>query len=87
MAFCHKYSYEKKERILMEYLNGTHGFRELCRVYGMSPLQAGKSKQGGVLQMASQGKSYLRGRKSKDRRRNRKDPYGKPGQRIPPDTG
>ena len=36
MAFRHKYSYEEKERILMEYLNGTHGFRELCRVYGMS---------------------------------------------------
>ena len=36
MAFKHKYSYEEKEHILMEYLNGTHGFRELCRIYGMS---------------------------------------------------
>lgn len=36
MAFHHKYSYEEKERILIEYLNGTYGFRELCRVYGMS---------------------------------------------------
>ena len=37
MAFKHKYSYEEKSHILMEYLNGTHGFRELCRIYGMSP--------------------------------------------------
>ena len=36
MAFRHKYSYEEKERILMEYLNGTYGFRKLCQVYGMS---------------------------------------------------
>lgn len=36
MAFKHKYSYEEKEHILIEYLNGTHGFRELCRIYGMS---------------------------------------------------
>lgn len=36
MAFRHKYSYEEKEHILMEYLNGTHGFRELCRIYGMN---------------------------------------------------
>lgn len=36
MAFKHKYSYEEKAHILIEYLNGTHGFRELCRIYGMS---------------------------------------------------
>lgn len=36
MAFKHKYSYEEKEHILIEYLNGTHGFRELCRIYGIS---------------------------------------------------
>lgn len=36
MAFKHKYSYEEKEHILIEYLDGTHGFRELCRIYGMS---------------------------------------------------
>ena len=29
MAFKHKYSYEEKEHILTEYLNGTHGFRKL----------------------------------------------------------
>lgn len=36
MAFKHKYSYEEKERILIEYLKGIHGFKELCRIYGMS---------------------------------------------------
>ena len=36
MAFKHKYSYEEKEHILIEYLNGVHGFRELCHIYGMS---------------------------------------------------
>lgn len=36
MAFKHKYSYEEKEHILIEYFNGTHGFMELCRIYGMS---------------------------------------------------
>ncbi len=29
MAFKHKYSYHEKERILIEYLNGTH---ELCLI-------------------------------------------------------
>lgn len=36
MAFKHKYSYSEKEKIIIEYLNNTHGFRELCRIYGMS---------------------------------------------------
>ena len=36
MAFKHKYSYEEKAHIRTEYLNGIHGFRELCRIYGMS---------------------------------------------------
>lgn len=36
MAFKHKYSYSEKEKIIIEYLNDTHGFRELCRIYGMS---------------------------------------------------
>lgn len=36
MAFKHKYSYEEKEHILIEYLNGTHTFKELCRIYGMN---------------------------------------------------
>ena len=34
MAFKHKYSCEEKKHVLMEYLNSTHGFRELCRIYG-----------------------------------------------------
>mgnify|MGYP005907566047 CR=1 FL=1 len=37
MAFRHKYSYEEKERILIEYLSGAHGFRELCRIIQHSP--------------------------------------------------
>lgn len=36
MAFKHKYSYAEKEKIIIEYLNNTCGFRELCRMYGMS---------------------------------------------------
>lgn len=36
MAFKHKYSYTEKEKIIIEYLNNTYGFRELCRIYGMS---------------------------------------------------
>ena len=36
MSFKHKYSYEEKEKILLEYQTGVHGFRELCRVYGMA---------------------------------------------------
>ena len=35
MSFKHKYSYEEKEKILQEYQTGVHGFRELCRIYGM----------------------------------------------------
>ncbi len=36
MAFRHKYSHDEKEKIVIEYLNNTYGFRELCRLYGMS---------------------------------------------------
>ena len=36
MSFKHKYSYEEKEKILLEYQTGVRGFRELCRVYGMA---------------------------------------------------
>lgn len=36
MAFKHKYSYTEKEKVIIEYLNNTYGFRELCRIYGMS---------------------------------------------------
>ena len=36
MSFKHKYSYEEKEKILLEYQTGVHGFRELCRIYGMA---------------------------------------------------
>ena len=32
LSFKHKYSYEEKEKILLEYQTGVHGFRELCRV-------------------------------------------------------
>ena len=36
MAFKHKFSYEEKIRILSEYLNGTYGFREICRIYDIN---------------------------------------------------
>ena len=36
MSFKHKYTYEEKERIILEYLTDAHGFRELCRIYGMA---------------------------------------------------
>ena len=36
MAFKHKYSFEEKVKILQEYHTGVHGFRELCRIYGMA---------------------------------------------------
>jgi transposase-like protein len=36
MSFKHKYSYEEKERILIEYHKGTYGFRQICDIYGMS---------------------------------------------------
>lgn len=36
MSFKHKYTFEEKEKIILEYLNNTYGFRELCRIYGMS---------------------------------------------------
>lgn len=36
MSFKHKYTYEEKEKILLDYLNGTCGFREACRSYGVS---------------------------------------------------
>lgn len=36
MAFKHKYSLEEKEKILLEYQTGVHGFREICRIYGMA---------------------------------------------------
>ena len=36
MSFKHKYTFEEKERILLEYQTGTHGFKELCRIYGMA---------------------------------------------------
>ena len=36
MAFKHKYSFEEKEKIILEYQTGVHGFRELCRIYGMA---------------------------------------------------
>ena len=36
MAFKHKYSFEEKEKILLEYQAGVHSFRGLCRIYGMA---------------------------------------------------
>lgn len=36
MAFKHKFSYEEKAQILSEYLNGTYGFREICRKYNLN---------------------------------------------------
>lgn len=36
MAFKHKFSYEEKIKILSEYLDGTYGFREICRRYGIN---------------------------------------------------
>ncbi len=36
MSFRHKYTFEEKEKIVLEYQSGEHGFRELCRIYGMA---------------------------------------------------
>ena len=36
MAFTHKFSYEEKVKILSEYLDGTYGFREVCRRYNIN---------------------------------------------------
>ena len=36
MSFKHKYSFEEKEKIVVEYQSGVHGFRELCRINGMA---------------------------------------------------
>lgn len=35
MSFKHKFSYEEKVKILSEYLDGTYGFREVCRRYNI----------------------------------------------------
>lgn len=36
MSFKHKYTYNEKAKILLEYQAGIHGFRELCRIYGIA---------------------------------------------------
>ena len=36
MSFKHKYTYDEKAKILLEYQAGVHGFRELCRIYGIA---------------------------------------------------
>lgn len=36
MSFKHKFSYEEKVTILSEYLDGTYGFREVCRRYNIN---------------------------------------------------
>ena len=36
MPFKHKFSYEEKVKILSKYLDGTYGFREVCRRYNIN---------------------------------------------------
>jgi transposase-like protein len=36
LSFKHKYTYDEKAKILMEYQAGIHGFRKLCRIYGIA---------------------------------------------------
>ena len=36
MSFKHKYTYDEKAKILLEYQTGVHGFRELCRIYDIA---------------------------------------------------
>ena len=36
MSFKHKFSYEEKVKILSEYLDGTYGFREVCRRHNIN---------------------------------------------------
>lgn len=36
MSLKHKFSYEEKVKILSEYLDGTYGFREVCRRYNIN---------------------------------------------------
>jgi len=36
LSFTHKYTSNEKAKILVEYQTGVHGFRELCRIYGIS---------------------------------------------------
>ena len=36
MSFIHKFSYEEKVKILSEYLDGTYGFREVCRRHNIN---------------------------------------------------
>ena len=35
MSFKHIFSYEKKLKIVEEYLEGINSFRESCSIYGM----------------------------------------------------
>ena len=36
MAFKHKFTYEEKVKIVSEYIDGTYGFREICKRYDIS---------------------------------------------------
>ena len=36
MSFIHKYTHDEKAKILLEYQAGVHGFRESCRIYGIT---------------------------------------------------
>lgn len=36
MSFKHKFSFDEKSKIIIEYQAGVYGFREICRVYSVS---------------------------------------------------
>ena len=36
MAFKHKFTYEEKVKIVSEYIDGTYGFREICKRYDIN---------------------------------------------------
>lgn len=36
MSFKHKFSYEEKVKIVSEYIDGTYGFREICKRYNLN---------------------------------------------------
>ena len=33
MAFKHKFTYEEKVKTVSQYIDGTHGFSEICKPY------------------------------------------------------
>ena len=42
MAFKHKFTYEEKVKIVSEYIDGTYGFREICKRYDINQGSLGK---------------------------------------------